>query len=375
MLCSSSRSGGRGVEWDMDPSLVPGHTCALFTFMEPFPCALHCSTETVPSAHHPIQVYSGLRLLEVRLFPEVRSFQIFRRKFSSCTNKIFLQGLGQHFITNVTISSKYGRDWASQVVLVVKNLPANAGDIRDTCSIPGSGRFPGGGNGNPLQYSCLENSTDNFTLNFISLGTTVGKNFLLSLVSLPRKHPLLAPGASQVVQVVKNPPVNTRDLQETQVQSLNQEDPVEKGMATHSSILAWRIPWAEETGRLQPMVSQRVGHNWATNTLLLHQLRSLGFRSQRSGTPLLILNSLFGSHKPYNRIIGPGGCVQWRPVSARIVNRWHHSDGFPLGLSEATSILSCPGFSLRGANWENWLLLAMGLAGIDPSSKVLEMFP
>ena len=41
--------------------------------------------------------------------------------------------------------------------LVVKNLPANAGDIRDSGSIPGSGRSPGGGNGNPLQYSCLEN--------------------------------------------------------------------------------------------------------------------------------------------------------------------------------------------------------------------------
>ena len=48
------------------------------------------------------------------------------------------------------------RVWASQVVLVVKNLPANAGDIRDSGSIPGSGRCPGEGNGNPLQYSCLE---------------------------------------------------------------------------------------------------------------------------------------------------------------------------------------------------------------------------
>ena len=46
---------------------------------------------------------------------------------------------------------------ASQVVLVVKNLPANAGDIRDGGLILGSGRSPGGGNSNPLQYSCLEN--------------------------------------------------------------------------------------------------------------------------------------------------------------------------------------------------------------------------
>ena len=49
---------------------------------------------------------------------------------------------------------------ASQVVLVVKNPPAIAGSIRDMGSIPGSGRSPGGGHGNPLQYSCLENPTD-----------------------------------------------------------------------------------------------------------------------------------------------------------------------------------------------------------------------
>ena len=49
---------------------------------------------------------------------------------------------------------------SSQVVLVVKNPPANTGDIRDAGSIPGSGRSPGEGNGNPLQYSCLENPMD-----------------------------------------------------------------------------------------------------------------------------------------------------------------------------------------------------------------------
>ena len=53
----------------------------------------------------------------------------------------------------------------------------------------------------------------------------------------------------------------------TQVQSLSQEDPLEKGMTTHSSILPWRIPWTEEPGKLPPMGLQRVGHNWAINTL------------------------------------------------------------------------------------------------------------
>ena len=53
--------------------------------------------------------------------------------------------------------------WASQVVLVVKNLPVNAGDIRDVGSIPGSGRSPGGGHRNPLKGSCLENPVDRRT--------------------------------------------------------------------------------------------------------------------------------------------------------------------------------------------------------------------
>ena len=53
-------------------------------------------------------------------------------------------------------------------------------------------------------------------------------------------------------------------MQETQVQFLGQEEPLEEGIATHSSILAWRIPWTEEPGGLQSMQSQRVRNNWAT---------------------------------------------------------------------------------------------------------------
>ena len=54
----------------------------------------------------------------------------------------------------------YTHIWASQVVLVAKSLPANAGDIRGTGSVPGLGRSPGGGHGNPFQYSFLENPMD-----------------------------------------------------------------------------------------------------------------------------------------------------------------------------------------------------------------------
>ena len=60
-----------------------------------------------------------------------------------------------------------------------------------------------------------------------------------------------------MAQTVKRLPT----MQETWVQSLGQEDPLKKGMATHSSVLAWRIPWAEEPSGLQSMGSQRVGYD------------------------------------------------------------------------------------------------------------------
>ena len=69
-------------------------------------------------------------------------------------------------------------------------------------------------------------------------------------------------GASLVAQMVKNLPA----VQETQVQSLGREDPLEKGRATHSSVLAWRIPRTEEPGGLQAMGLQRVRHDCVTNT-------------------------------------------------------------------------------------------------------------
>ena len=65
------------------------------------------------------------------------------------------------------------------------------------------------------------------------------------------------PLASLAYQLVKNLPA----VRETWVRSLGWEDPLEKGMATHSSILAWRIPWTEKPGGLQSMGSQRVGHD------------------------------------------------------------------------------------------------------------------
>ena len=95
-----------------------------------------------------------------------------------------------------------------------KESTCNAGE---PSSIPGSGRSAGEGIGYPLQYSW----------------------------------------ASLVAQIVKNPPA----MLETWVRSLVWEDPLEEGMATHSSILAWEIPWTEEPGGLQSVGSQRIGHD------------------------------------------------------------------------------------------------------------------
>ena len=94
--------------------------------------------------------------------------------------------------------------WASQVTLVVKNPPANAGDMGDMCLIPGLGRSPGGGHGNLLQCSCLENSMDR--------------------------------GAWRAT-------VHGGCKESDRTEHTKKEGKGKKGKATHSSILAWRIPW------------------------------------------------------------------------------------------------------------------------------------
>ena len=83
--------------------------------------------------------------------------------------------------------------------------------------------------------------------------------------------------ASLVVQKIKNRPA----MRKTWVPSLGWEDPLEEGMATHSSILSWRIPWTEEPGRLQSMGSKRVRHNGATKYIQLTTKRksALGITS------------------------------------------------------------------------------------------------
>ena len=95
---------------------------------------------------------------------------------------------------------------------------------------------------------------------------TIWKKWLFTTLSLSyeRLHVFLITCKSLVAQRLKRLP----PMRETRVRSLGREDPLEKEVVTHSSILAWRIPWMEKSGRLQSMRSQRVGHDWVTFSLL-----------------------------------------------------------------------------------------------------------
>ena len=116
----------------------------------------------------------------------------------------------------------------SQVALVVKNPPANAGDIRELGSIPGLGRFLGGGHGNPIQYSCLENPTDRGAWWAIVHGIAKSRARLSDFTFIFHFHAL------------------------------------EKEMATHSSVLAWRIPGTGEPDGLPSMGSHKSNTTEAT---------------------------------------------------------------------------------------------------------------
>ena len=106
------------------------------------------------------------------------------------------------------------------MVLVIKNLPASGGDAEDASLIPHSGRSPAIGNGNMLQYSCLENSRDR--LSSWAIVHRVAKN-QTRLNTHTHTHTHTHTRASQVAQLVKNPPA----VQETPVRFLGQEVPLE----------------------------------------------------------------------------------------------------------------------------------------------------
>ena len=112
-------------------------------------------------------------------------------------------------------------------------------------------------------------------------------------------------------------------MQETQVRSLGQEDPLEKEMVIHSSILAWRIPWMEKPGRLQSTGSQRVGHNWVTSRT--HSLTvSLCFVAQGIACPGARASTL--RKGPRSQPVSWGvteRCAGWRCWFGHIIHRWY----------------------------------------------------
>ena len=121
-----------------------------------------------------------------------------------------------------------------------------------------------------LQQSDLECTSAKINLrNLLALGWSHLKDWDLGQqLCFGVRH--LVQWASLVAQMVKNLPA----IRETSVRFLDWEDPLEKEMATHSSILAWRIPWTEEPGGLQSIGSQRVGHNWS-DLVLFHSCEYL----------------------------------------------------------------------------------------------------
>ena len=101
-------------------------------------------------------------------------------------------------------------------------------------------------------------------------------------ISKPKSKPLRI---SLVTQMVKR----LLTMWETRVRSLGWEDPLEKEIATHSSTLAWKIPWTEEPGSLQSMGSQRVGHDWVTKLCTL-RLWNQNAKENQSHTAIKALN-------------------------------------------------------------------------------------
>ena len=115
--------------------------------------------------------------------------------------------------------------------------------------------------------------------------------------------------------MVKNLPT----MQETRVWSLGQEDPLEKGMATHPSILAWRIWWTEEPGRLQSIGLQRAGHDWETNTFTfqIKFLKSMTFLVAQTVKNLPAMHEIWvwflGQEDPLEkRIATHSSILAWR---------------------------------------------------------------
>ena len=188
--------------------------------------------------------------------------------------------------------------------------------------------------------------------------------------------------ASPVAQWVANLPA-VQETQEARVQSLGQKDPLEEGRATHSSTLAWRIPWTEEPGGLQSSMSQRVGHDWATNTFfhfLLHETfcrhvaDKAGDASEPIGLPSEVYCPLFCNKEPDALEMLAGALealVRW-VLSSWSDRRWPFQNPLPsavLPLFASIHVIfveAASGFMVSRMK-SSFLLSALGLPDFVPS--------
>ena len=157
--------------------------------------------------------------------------------------------------------------------------------------------------------------------------------------------------------MVKNPPT----MQETWVQSLSREDPLEKGMATHSSSFAWRISWTEEPGKLQFLGSQRVGHNWVTNTFTFHGL-SLYLPLEKE---MATHSSILAWRIPWTE--EPG---RLQSMGLQESNMTKHTPTYP-----AFFPFLCPSWMVRSALPGSFITLPSFLYGCFPSKYLACLIP
>ena len=199
-------------------------------------------------------------------------------------------------------------------------------------------------------------------------------------------------GVSQVALVVKDPPDNAGDIRDTGLFP-GWGDPLEEDMATHSSILAWRIPWTEEPGRLQSMGSQRVGHDWS-NLACTHMFSSVQFscsvmsdslrphESQNarphcsSPTPRVYSNSCpsrWWCHPAISSSVVPfSSCLQHFPASGSFpMSQLFTSGGQSIRVSASASVLPMNTQNWSPLGWTGWISLqSKGLSRVFSNTTV-----
>ena len=180
--------------------------------------------------------------------------------------------------------------------------------------------------------------------------------------------------------MVKNLPA----MQEIWVRSLSWKDPLEKGMATHSSILAWLIRWTEEPGGLQSMDSQRVGHKWVTNIQFSCSVVSPSFQPNglQHARPLWPLPTpgVYSNSCPLSQWCHPtisssvvpySSCFQSFPASGFPMNRLVTSGGQSIGVSASASVLPMNIQDWFPFGWIGWISLqSKGLSRVFSNTTV-----